>query len=122
MMQEAGRSKVLYVGEGGNDYCAAVALRAGDTVLVRVGFRLERKLQSRWAMPKMVISATHPLRIPYGISVVLYVCFLNSTATQLILDSMVSICSEALAKVQADILYWETYADLRTLLSTASEI
>ena len=36
--------KILYVGDGGGDYCAALALRAHDTLLVRRGFRLEKVL------------------------------------------------------------------------------
>jgi len=33
---------VVYVGDGGNDFCASLALRPGDVVLPRTGFTLAR--------------------------------------------------------------------------------
>lgn len=42
--------QILYVGDGGGDYCAGAALRETDTLLVRKDFALEKKL------------TTHPVR------------------------------------------------------------
>ena len=37
--------KIVYVGDGGNDYCPMLKMRQGDWGLVRKGYGLDRKLQ-----------------------------------------------------------------------------
>lgn len=37
-------SRVVYIGDGSNDFCAALQLRPADIVLFRKGFSLERKI------------------------------------------------------------------------------
>lgn len=40
-----GPSRIVYVGDGSNDFCAALHLRHGDVVLARAGYRLEKLLR-----------------------------------------------------------------------------
>lgn len=39
-----GPSRVVYIGDGSNDFCAALQLRPEDIILFRKGFSLERKI------------------------------------------------------------------------------
>eukprot|EP00052_Salpingoeca_macrocollata_P014365 m.112682 g.112682 ORF g.112682 m.112682 type:complete len:102 (-) comp19291_c0_seq4:108-413(-) len=54
LSQPAVPRKVVYVGDGRNDFCAAANLRKGDVVLARAGFSLERLLQEQ----RMEVAAT----------------------------------------------------------------
>eukprot|EP01062_Namystynia_karyoxenos_P053215 TRINITY_DN43002_c0_g1_i1.p1 TRINITY_DN43002_c0_g1~~TRINITY_DN43002_c0_g1_i1.p1 ORF type:complete len:268 (+),score=86.23 TRINITY_DN43002_c0_g1_i1:79-804(+) len=39
--------QTIYVGDGGNDWCPALRLGEGDALLVRTGYRLERRVRER---------------------------------------------------------------------------
>ncbi|PXF48325.1 Pyridoxal phosphate phosphatase [Gracilariopsis chorda] len=62
--------KVVYVGDGGNDYCPAKGVPANGYVLPRKGFRLERRINDRgqihaavrpWATPEELQSIVHDI-------------------------------------------------------------
>lgn len=37
--------KIVYVGDGGNDFCLFLRMRKGDLVLVRKGFELDERVK-----------------------------------------------------------------------------
>ena len=39
--------KIIYVGDGGNDFCPLLRMKEGDWALVRKGFELQRRVESR---------------------------------------------------------------------------
>ncbi len=45
--QRRGYDRVLYIGDGGNDFCPATMLSAGDAVFARSGYPLHKKLLSQ---------------------------------------------------------------------------
>ena len=58
LIAEHNPSVVLYAGDGGNDFCAACALRRCDYILPRGGYTLETKLAEATATGEPLVPAT----------------------------------------------------------------
>jgi len=46
-LQTLGNSKIVYIGDGSNDYCPTLKLRSCDLVLARKGYSLDRRIRKK---------------------------------------------------------------------------